>query len=224
MFPEDVVAVEGHVHLVGGPAPALRVEPGDALADLRHHVVVLLHGVVHLVSVWHGEQHLLAHKRSPVRGEGGEDGGGECWTNSLQAGEGVHSGLQVVSLGDGSEGFLGEVHHHPRRVHLDQILQLLAEDPHVQFPLHALDNLLVGQISVFATTFDLLGEIIVVPLVQLQDGLRLGVLALSLGSKCLLVFLKHELELFAGSLLKEIRALQTHLAGEMLSELAPQNN
>ena len=224
MLIEDAVAVEGHVHLVRRPAPALRVQSGDALADLRHHVVVLLHGVVHLVGVGHAEQHLLAHERGPVWGKRGEDGGGESWTNSLQAGESVDSGLQVVSLGDGSEGFLGEVHHHPRSVHLDQILQLLAEDPHVEFPLHALDNLLVGQIGVLAATFDFLGEIIVEPLVQLQDILRLGVLALSLGSQGLLVFPKHKLELLAGSLQKEICALQTHLAGEMLSAPGSENN
>ena len=94
----------------------------------------------------------------------------------------------------------------------------------MEFPLHTLDNLLVGQIGVLTATFDFLWEFIVEPFVQLEDDLRLGVLTLRLSSQCLLVFAKHKLELFVSSSQEEISALQAHLAVETLSGGATEYN
>ena len=49
------------------------------------------------------------------------------------------------------EGLLGVVHHNPGGVHLNEVLELLAVLAHGQLPLHALDNLIVGQVSLLET-------------------------------------------------------------------------
>ena len=52
--------------------------------DLVKHFVVLLHGVVHLLAVGHGQEALVGHERNSVWGKGGQHCAGKRWTNSLQ--------------------------------------------------------------------------------------------------------------------------------------------
>ena len=49
------------------------------------------------------------------------------------------------------EGLLCVVHHDPGGVHLDEVLELLAVLAHGQLPPHALDNLVVGYVSLLET-------------------------------------------------------------------------
>ena len=80
--------------------------------------------------------------------EGDQHCAGECWADPLHGAEGGDGRLQVIPLLQGPEGLLGVVHHHPGGVHLDEVLELLTVLAHGQLPLHALHNLLVGQVSI----------------------------------------------------------------------------
>jgi len=81
---------------------------------------------------------------------------------------------------------------------------------HSKFPLDGLDNLLMGEVSLLAPALDLLREFILVPLVQLDQDLGLGVLAVGLRLQGLLVLREHELKLFISSILKELCTFRRH--------------
>jgi len=84
------------------------------------------------------------------------------------------------------------------------------ENTHRKFPFDSLNNLFMGKVGLLSPTFDLFRKFILVPLVELDQDLRLGVLAVRLGLQRLLVLGEHELELFISSILKELCTFRRH--------------
>jgi len=66
------------------------------------------------------------------------------------------------------------------------------------------------EVSLLPPALDLFGKFILVPLVQLDQDLRLGVLAVRLGLQGFLVLRKHKLKLFICSILKELCTFRRH--------------